>query len=185
MKLDEITRTEVFFTAHLYIACKTHKNLVEKLLIEKLKIDENTKIIDFGFEVCLFRDFAKAGIFKRIGDNSTNKKSFEKQTFDNVFILSNNSINSIVLLEAKVHGRFRPDQIKNMKIASEIIKEKESSRFNKVYLVGLHSSKYSPKEITTKDFDTLIKWKELEEYLPSYRSLFSRADEIYNDRKTS
>jgi len=146
-----------------------------KIFIDKLELSNNLKIIDYSFEVCLFRDFFKAGIFTRV--NEEDRKRFEKQTFDNVFILSDGSI---ILIEAKANQKFSPAQITQMKEASVIIEDK-SERCDKVYLVGLHSSKYHPKESTIKDFDATITWEELAVAVPSFKTIFNRANTIYND----
>ena len=178
MKLEEITRTEVFFTAHLYFACKNNIQGFQKLLLERLGIDQNTQIIDYSFEVCFFRDFAKANLIERLPKESNIRKSFEKQTFDNVYILSDGSI---VLVEAKAHGKFSPGQAKEIKKAAQLIKENKKLLYGKVYIVGLYSSNYSPKESTKAHFDALFTWDELSNIFPSYGCVFNRANEIYNN----
>lgn len=171
-KLREITRSEIFFTSSLNHACEKNIVLFQELLIKKLAIDPRVKIIDTGYELCLFRDFAIDGKIER------QNKSFEKQTFDNVFVLSNNSI---ILVEAKANQKFSPAQIAKMVEAKEII-QKSKSLWNKVYLLGLCSSRYSPKSETTQSFDAVINWSEVAECFSENKAIFERADSIYNDR---
>ncbi|MBE9397876.1 hypothetical protein IOQ59_11465 [Pontibacterium sp. N1Y112] len=172
MKLSDITRTEVFFTGSLYRACENENSGIEKLLKDKLGIGGTVEIIDSSFEVCLFRDFSMAYSLER------ENKSFEKQTFDNVFVLSDGSI---VLVEAKAHQGFDPKQIQQMKKAAEKIVASDIP-FNKVYLVGLCSSEYTPKLSTIASFDAVITWKEISSCFNDEKHTFMRADSIYNDR---
>ncbi len=178
MKLEQITRTEMFFTSHLYFACKENIQDFQKLLLQKLNLDKNTKIIDYGFEVCFFRDFAKAGLIQRLPKQASNRKSLEKQTFDNVYELSNGSI---VLVEAKAQGKFSLNQIISIQKAAQLIENNKSRLYNKVYIIGLCSSKYSPKENTKSYFNALLNWSELSNIFPFYKEVFDRANEIYND----
>lgn len=171
-KLSEVTRTEVFFTSYLYHEFMREPDAFEKLLLGRLKLfDAGVKIIDSGYEICLFRDFAKAGYIDRLD------KSFEKQTFDNVFVLSNKAI---VLIEAKAHQKFSPGQIAKMVDAKKEIK-KSKLHWNKVYLVGVCSSKYTPKPETVKGFDTVLNWKDIDQCFSEPTGVFKRADTIYND----
>jgi len=170
-KLSEITRTEVFFTGSLYHACIKNKDAIESLLISKLGLEETEVITDSGHEVCFFRDFAKEGYINR--ENA----SFEKQTFDNVFIFSENTV---VLIEAKAHQGFSPKQVRYMPDAAEKIKKSRQLPFEKVHLVGICSSKYSPRPNTVRDLDAVITWAEVAMCFHD-DSVFLRADNIYND----
>ncbi|WP_261822837.1 PD-(D/E)XK nuclease family protein [Vibrio neonatus] len=172
-KLSEITRTEVFYTSHLYYGCLNDSESFQTLLIKTLGLSRSVKIVDSGYEICLFRDLAKAGYIDR------ENKSFEKQTFDNVFVLSDESI---VLIEAKANQKFSPSQINNMILAKEKIQSSNDLPWKKVHLLGLCSSKYKPKNTTIKDFDAVITWAEVAACLSDMRSIFERADNIYNDR---
>ncbi|CAA0092726.1 Uncharacterised protein [BD1-7 clade bacterium] len=171
-KLSEITRTEVFFTSYLHHAHVSDSTPIRDLLADKLSLNVDVQIIDSGYEICFFRDFAKEGYIER------EDKSFEKQTFDNVFVLSDNSI---VLIEAKANQIFSPTQIKKMLLAKEMI-EGGKLPWSKVYLVGLCSSKYTPKADTIKDFDAVITWANVAACLNEQKEIFERADKIYNDR---
>ncbi|BDA62257.1 hypothetical protein K5M76_05585 [Shewanella xiamenensis] len=171
-KLSEITRTEVFFTSSLHHAYVSDREPLQTLLINKLGLDSGVEIIDSGYEICLFRDLAKEGYIGR------EDKSFEKQTFDNVFVLSDESI---VLVEAKANQKFSPNQIEKMVLAKEMIQSSELP-WNQVYLVGLCSSKYRPKATTVRNFDAVITWAEVAVCSNEHRAVFERADNIYNDR---
>lgn len=170
-KLSEITRTEAFFTGSLFHASNMKKGAIEALLISKLELDEASEITDSGYEVCFFRDFAKEGYISR------QNASFEKQTFDNVFILSDEAL---VLIEAKAHQGFDPKQIDHMVKAANLIMDSKLP-FKKVYLVGICSSKYSPKPRTVKQLDAVITWSEIAKCFGDDAGIFVRADEIYNN----
>lgn len=175
LKICEITRTEVFFTVSLHYACMDQKNGLQELLKNKLNITKDIEIIDSGFEVCLFRDFAMAYSLER------EDKSFEKQTFDNVFIFSDGSI---VLVEAKAHQGFDPKQIKKLVEAAEKI-ESSDIPFSKVYLVGLCSSKYNPKPSTIAKLQAVVTWNEISTCFRDEEGVFQRANDIYNDRSAN
>jgi hypothetical protein len=175
-RLAEVARAEVFFTAHLYFACKSNPEGFANLLRRELALDQDVEIKDLGFEVCLFRDLSKAGLIPRLSES---RKSFEKQTFDNVYILSDDSI---VLVEAKAHGKFDLKQLDKLGRASKILSN-DLKAFSRVYLVGIHSSLYSPKTSTMEPFDARLTWSKLSVVFPGYADIFNRAEEIYNDRK--
>lgn len=170
--LSEITRTEVFFTSYLHHAFITSPFLFERLLLKSIGIDDTVKIVDSSYEVCLFRDMAKIGYIS-IREN----KAFEKLTFDNVFVLSDNSL---ILIEAQAQQGFNSKQIKNLELARHKI-ETSTLPCERVYLIGLCSSKYSPKADTIKRFNGVITWAEVAECFKNEHAIFERADNIYND----
>jgi predicted choloylglycine hydrolase len=177
MTLASITRTEVYFTSHLYHISKNNKSQMEAFLRCELNLSQTVVIVDSSFEFCFFRDMGTAERMKREKD-----RSFLKQTFDNIYVLSDDSI---VIIEAKAHQKFNPEQIETLYKAKEkIIKH---SNYKSVYLIGLHSSKYSPKKQTiegvngNRGFDATITWKDLAKCFDD--AIFTRADQIYNDGK--
>lgn len=171
-KLSEITRTEVFFTSYLHHAFIASPFLFERLLLKSIGKDETVKIVDSNYEVCLFRDAAKSGYL-----DARENKTFEKITFDNVFVLSDNSI---VIIEAKAQQGFKLAQIENLDAAKgKIINS--SLPWKTVYLVGLCSSKYTPKKDTLKKFDGIITWADIAECFNHERVVFKRADDIYDN----
>ena len=169
--ISQITRTEVFYTASFHFACNEHPGITNHLLQTKLNLSRDISVKDSGFEVCLFRDFAKAGLLPQQG------RDLQKQTFDNVFVLSDNSV---VLLEAKVHQGFNNKQIEQMQTARRIL-EDHGKLWSKVRLLGLCSSEYTPKPDTRAQFDSLMTWRELSECFDSHRALFLQADGIYQN----
>jgi hypothetical protein len=171
MKIREISRTEIFFTGHFYYESLKKKDALESLLFSKLPIQDDVEIVDSGFEVCFFRDYAKAGLIER------QSKALEKQTFDNVFVLSDYSL---IIIEAKAHQKFSPFQIEELRKSKEIILNSKMFKVNNVYLMGLHSSRYSPKAKTTKIFDSCITWMELALIFGDEEGIFQRAENIYN-----
>ena len=170
-QLSDLTRTEVFFTSSLHHAHKDNPRVIAELLSKKLRLPSSLNVTDSCYEVCLFRDLAKAGHIER------QSKSLEKQTFDNVFVLSDNSI---VLVEAKAQQCFSRSQLAQMENARKIIIESPLP-WKQVYLVGIISSRYSPKAETKKKLDGIINWSELSEAFASYSRVFDRADSIYAD----
>lgn len=170
-QLSDLTRTEVFFTSSLHYAHQDNQHAIAKLLSKKLGLPDSLNVTDSCYEVCLFRDLAKAGYITR------QSKSLEKQTFDNIFVLSDNSI---VLVEAKAQQCFSNSQLNQMKKAREIIMQ-SSLPWVQVYLVGIISSRYSPKVETINKFNGIIRWSELSEVFTCYRKVFDRADSIYGD----
>ena len=173
--LQKITRTEVYFTSHLYQVSKNKPAEMGALLCDKLHLSKEVKIEDSSFEFCFFRDMAKNELIERLDDSQ--RKSFEKQTFDNIYILSDKSI---VIIEAKAQQKFAPKQINALVDAKNIIKDSKVFPCEEVYLIGLHSSKYAPKDSTINNFDSTITWAELAKCLGDDERVFARADKIYN-----
>jgi hypothetical protein len=145
---------------------------MESLLQNKLHLPKEAKIVDSSFEFCFFRDFAKAERINRL--EGSQRKALEKQTFDNIYILSDDSI---VIVEAKAHQKFSPKQIILLDNAKKIIKESKNCS---VYLIGLHSSNYEPKPSTIEKFNATITWTELAKCFGD-DEVFKRANEIYNN----
>ena len=145
------------------------------LLSDKLKCSQ--EIIDSSFEFCLFRD-----CFVHFRKN--HHPSQEKQTFDNVFLLQGGTL---ILVEGKAHQTFSTKQVRNlMKAKADILADSiefKGQKIRDVKLIGLHSSKYTPKNREVLDaFDAKLTWSELAKLYPSPEWPFQRADEIYNDR---
>ena len=169
-KISEITRTECFFTMQLYLATQKYFDDMSIFLKYKLRLPQSSVLTDSGFEVCLFRDFAKENLIKK--QNS----SFQKQTFDNVFVFSDSLI---VLTEAKAQQKFSHKQINKMLEAKKIIEK--SNLYEKVLLLGLHSSKYNPMNETVLGFDAIITWDELANNFSNYSVHFKRAEDLYGN----
>lgn len=161
--ISKITRTEVFFTGHLYFDIMDDKSPFEELL-------GGRKIADLGFEVAFFRDWAHKGLIERV---ETDRKSFEKQTFDLFLTLSDKSV---VIIEAKAHGGFNDPQLKQLEKAQNEIKK---LGYSGVDLYGIHSSKYTPSPTTNRYFKRCFTWKEIAELYKKNREIYLRANEIY------
>ena len=180
--LSKMTRCEVFFSVHFHLACEKQPERFLDFVSERLQLQPGDKICDQGFEVCLFRDYAMS----QKSDKSERKgKSFEKITFDNVFVLNNGTL---IIVEAKAHQGFNRKQIRNLRTAKEHILKMNLSLANNlirdVRLIGLCSSKYTPHESTVQEFDALVTWEDLSLVYPNFHEVFERANNLYNDRQT-
>jgi hypothetical protein len=181
MSFNSITRTEVFYTANLHFASINNTELLRQLLQTKLPISDQTKITSSNFELCLFRDLAKAELIDRVNDADIKKlkhiksrKAIEKITFDNAFLLSDSTL---ILIEAKVQQGFSKPQLNVMLEAAKILEH--TGLYRKVYCVGLHSSKYSPRSLY--GLDAMITWREIIEYIGDPDQIFARADLLYRN----
>ncbi|AZQ10059.1 hypothetical protein [Shewanella khirikhana] len=167
-KWAENTREERFFTAVLFHALKINASPFWTKLRDRLIIPSHVTVEDIGYEVCMLRDLAHANLIERV-------KQLEKQTFDLVLTLSNDSI---VIIEAKAHQGYSTKQFNLMKETSEILLKNKNLGIKQVYIAGLHSSKYTP--VSFKDL-SFITWFELAELYPQMSDQFIRANDIYNN----
>jgi hypothetical protein len=131
------------------------------------------RVVDQGYEVCLFRDAARAGL-GLIGRH----RELEKVTFDLLLTLSNREI---VIVEAKAHQGYTRAQINVLHRCRQILQDSESWPAKPVRIAGLCSSRYRIKSRTRADFDALITWNELAGAYVDNRSHYLRADSIYGD----
>ena len=186
-----ISRDERFFCFELYQSLKAdQKGLLtlikeginkEKYKKEDIKYPKRRKFIetiesktfDIGVEVCFYRDLLKWN-----GEGIKEYELPQKRTFD----LALFSEEAIIIIEAKAHQGFDTKQLEEFKNDKEYIEKlfKILDRPHpEVSIVGLHSSKYSPKPTTISPFDSIIKWDKIAEEYPDSKDLFNRANEIY------
>jgi hypothetical protein len=111
-------------------------------------------VSDIGYEVCFFRD-SRHGEVKLI---KSRRPKLEKQTFDLVLWLSDQSM---IIIEAKAQQSFHNNQLGMLKKAKGLIQELSVNLVPNVYLVGLCSSKYTPKNETKQQLDTVITWVDI------------------------
>jgi hypothetical protein len=176
-KWAEVTREERYFTGILFHDVLQDSKPLWNLLQRKLKFTPNVAILDVGYEVCFFRDAYHAEpkiINKR-------QRLLEKQTFDMVLWLSNQSL---IIIEAKAQQGFKTEQLKMLCRSREIMLGLSTPDYpmTRILLVGLVSSRYKMKESTVRHFDTIIVWNEIAESYPAHTTDYNRADEIYGDK---
>jgi hypothetical protein len=183
---SEISREERFFTCLLFHEIRKHdeglKNgpflsLVRSRLRDSSEpIGDDVELTEVGFEVCFFRDLFAAGKISK-------KDRFSpKETFDLVLFLSDGTI---IIIEAKAHQGFRSEQLETLKAAKKTIEERHMFGINRVCLVALHSSLYSPKSETFKNtFCFSIKWKDVTELSKENKTkkLYNHADALYKKK---
>lgn len=167
-KWSDYTREERFFTAVLFSELLKDPQPLWELLAPRVGESPAARVVDIGYEVCLFRDLAHANFIARSSE-------LRKQTIDLVLTLSTNSI---VLIEAKAHQSFSLDQVKNLQRAREKLLDELGAAA--VHLVGLHSSRYRPTRLAASDMNlVLTTWSELRTLYPAIATQIDRADEIY------
>jgi len=190
---DSITRDERFFCSELFHQLRSDQTGVLSLIkegINRKKYDSKnindqdkerldflknieTKEFDIGFEVCFYRD-----LLKLYGKGIKGTGLPPKRTFDLAFF----SEEAIVIIEAKAQQGFDTKQLEDfkkdrddIKLLSKIIGKK----MPRVYIVGLHSGRYTPRTDTKDYFDSLINWKDIAEKYPESKELFNRANDVY------
>ena len=169
---SEISREERFFTAMLFHDVLAKSGPLLRLLVEKLRLPQQSKIIDVGFEAAFFRD---AALDKRIESSP----ALEAQKFD---LLLGFSDKRTAIIEAKAQQGFRTDQIKMLHKARALMEESRLWPATKVHIVGLWSSQYSPRQKTRNSFDAFLTWLEVADLYPENQEIYRRADAIYSDR---
>ncbi len=197
-KWDHITRDERFFCSELFHNLRSDQKGFLSLIKESLNLKKydsknitdqdkerldflkniDTKEFDIGFEVCFYRD-----LLKLYGKGIKGTDLPPKRTFDLAFF----SEEAIVIIEAKAQQSFDTKQLKDfkkdrddIKLLSKIIGKK----MPKVYIVGLHSSNYTPGTTTISVFDSTIQWDKIAEIYPDSKDLFCRANEIYPNKNS-
>jgi len=168
---SEISREERFFTSILYRDLLNNSSSLWKELKQKLKIKGEVSVKDVGYEVCFFRDAAHENLLNP-------QPKFQKLTFDLVLFLSNNSM---VIIEAKAHQSYDTKQLNNLAEARNLILNDDKCKVKVVYLVGLHSAKYSPNDTILEKLDACLTWDNIINYYKDNKEYYKRANKIYND----
>jgi hypothetical protein len=172
---SEVTRDERFFCQHLYsiIQQKGEDEFVSYLIHEhqaQLSATENWEV---AYEVCFYRDLWHHR--KKQGPLFSPKRTFDLCLF---------SDNAIVVIEAKVHQEFDPEQLKSFeKDRTQLEIETEVAN---ILISGLASGQYKPDEDVLNVFNgPYLTWSELSQFYDD-DLLLKRADEIYEpDQKRS
>jgi len=167
----EITREERFFTCALFNDMRQDCKPLWTTLGARLGCSPDVSVVDVGFEVCFFRDVARAGLIER-------NPSLEKQTFDLVLTLSNGAV---VIIEAKAQQCLSTSQARMLRHARELMQVSSEWPAKEIYLVALCSSKYTPRQSTREYFEAFILWKEVATFYPDNEVAYRRADSIYGD----
>ena len=183
----QVTREERFFCAELFVVirqgvrefvqflvCENH--WTERAVGEEVLRLEPDLYWDPAYEVCFYRDMLRVIGDGRLGLDSDTLKRIRKRTFDLALLSSE----AIILIEAKAHQGFDRKQLNDVEKDRERVEEWTG---RKPVIVGLVSSKYTPKCETRNTFDLMIRWKDLARWCGDERArrVFTRADEIYGD----
>jgi hypothetical protein len=172
-KWSALTREERFFTCILFgdLACDPRP--LWGLLRNQIGYSRSVRVIDQGYEVCLFRDAArpKYGLVRR-------HEELEKVTFDLILTLSNRAM---VIIEAKAHQSYSRAQIEVLHRCQKILQNTRTWPAKPVHIAALCSSRYQISDRTRGDFDALITWGQLAESYSDNRSHYLHADSIYGD----
>jgi len=187
---DNITRDERYFCSELFHNLRSDQSGILSLIKEGIIAEEKndkerlnflknieSEKFDIGFEVCFYRDMLK---WYRKGIRGTGLS--QKRTFD----LALFSDDAIIIIEAKAQQGFDSKQLvdfeEDKKKNIEILFNKFiHQKVPKVFVIGLHSSKYTPKSTTKIYFDSIIKWKDLATKYPKSKELLNYADSIYRN----
>lgn len=197
---QEITREERYFCSFLFHDIR--KDIREgyspflellresaKSLNKQLGVDDKSKIVDAGYEVCYFRDMDRleenGKLEKKLRAKSSLQNlnlNFSKQTFDLMLWLSDESV---VIIEAKAHQSFKTKQIGMLITARDVLKHGLGIR---TYIASLRSSHYHPKQTTRNLFNADVTWSQLQEVYghreTGQGSIYKRADDIYRSKPT-
>lgn len=163
---SNITREERFFCQHLY-QCLMSKQISKFLNLVETKgtISQKHHILDIGFEVCFYRDYAKH--FKMPLAGLSPKRTFDLALF---------SADAIFIIEAKAQQGHSPSQV--MSFVRDKLQVQSLIKVPFVYLVSLTSSKYKIPEGLRDMFDVHLTWSEIAAIYEN-DDIFRRADKIY------
>lgn len=186
---NEISRTELLFTSHLYeMVRKDIKKFVRFLNgKEGFKLNERLEW-EVSFEVAFYRDFlVSQGKYQSYKNGYSPKRTFDLCLF---------SEEDIVIIEAKAQQRFTSGDTdmfkKNKVLVKKIIEEVISKDINiNVYIVALATTKYFNNMgiYGNRDFfdviDKRITWDEINQLYENDlrcsidKNIFKRAESIY------
>ena len=167
----DIAREERYFCLELYNEMR--KDL--KPFLGLLEISKE-KQFDIGFEVCFYRDLLKAH-----GRGIKETEFPQKRTFDLALFAED----EIIIIEAKAQQGFDNEQLKifknDIKKIDNLFKEIYKEPIKNKRLIGICSSKYTPKEDTKEQFhnNKIITWAQIADVYPDNKEIFRRADDIY------
>lgn len=176
-KWEDITRDERLFCAHLYFVARKNIKPLLQLLLDTGAINTAESELDWeiAYEVCFYRDYIfKLGVngIKSIG--RTPFSHLRKRTFDLCLF----SEKKMIIIEAKAQQGFSTEQLQyftnDINQLNELI-----SNCPEIVLVGLASSRYSPKKETSEIFQSLMNWKELYDIYEEPR--FLQADNVFRN----
>jgi hypothetical protein len=171
-KWAEITREERFFASELFQEIKVDPEPFLSQFRAELQLSAKKTVQDTCYEVCIARDLWHAKLLEK------RCKPLEKQTIDIVLTLTGNDL---LLIEVKAHQGFGSAQIETMEKLEEHLRNFYPS-VGKIYLGGLHSSKYTPRNIRMHfPSFAMCTWKSLLPHYPHISSQIRRADEIYRN----
>lgn len=170
-KWADITREERFFTCLLFHDIRQNSEPLWKHLSPKLTAEAGATIVDVGYEICFFRDAFLVNLIEH-------HPAIQKQTFDLAFTLSSGTV---IFIEAKAQQGYTMKQLKELQASRKRIEDSLLFPFKKIYLAGLFSSKYNPKQSTRSIFDLYFFWKDIVNIYPHNSTAYERADSIYQD----
>ena len=176
----EVTREERYFCAELYCAVKENISkfiaFLDSKYPRKINMNSNWKV---GYEVCFYRDWAKMYPEKsRIVQAERDRPLSKKRTFD-LALFSNSQA---ILFEAKAQQCFTAKQAEEFESYRELFRL--CTGVAEVHTAAIISSKYTPRDTTTKYFslnNPLISWEMLACLFDSKSQIFRRADSIYRN----
>ena len=170
-KWSTITREERFFTAILFLDLQSDPNPFWRFLSKQLPTEQDSSVVDIGYEVCFFRDAARAGLIER-------QPQLEKQTFDLTLTLSSQAL---VLVEAKAQQGYSTLQLDQLEEAKQRIIQSGLCPVHEVHLVAVCSSKYRPQPSTSQRFAAFVHWDEIARLYSQHATQYQRANQIYGD----
>ena len=148
-KWSALTREERYFTCILFSDIAGDPAPIWRLLRQQLGYSNRVRVIDQGFEVCLFRDASRPE-FRLVKRHP----ELEKVTFDLILTLSNKAM---VIIEAKAHQSYTRAQIDVLNRCKSILEKTKSWPARPIHIAGVCSSLYQLEDRTRKEFDALIR----------------------------
>jgi hypothetical protein len=170
------SREERFFCFELYAMAKLGAGKFAEWLISASGLNgiSQSDKWDIGVEVCFYRDFLWHNGLSAAKEGFSRKRTFDLCLF---------SERSIIVVEAKVFGRFDMDTCKVFEKDRFFIKKLLKRDDLSVYLVALASSRYfkNAQRYGNKDtlaiFDGQLSWHDA--FLQYKNPLFNQADDLY------
>ena len=186
----QVTREERFFCAELFFSIRQDVRRFIRFLNASARTVGAGKWavldpeIDYEptYEACFYRDLKhqdpRIWLVGEVESRRLLKRTFDLALFSN---------EAIILVEAKAHQSFDTKQLKSIdddrtSIAGFV--QRRTRRNVKLLVVGLTSSKYTPKPDTRSHFDLMVTWGDLVRlYGDDDRAsrIFQRANDIYGD----
>lgn len=172
LRIDDVTREERYFMACLFFEVRENPGpFIELLHRNGILATPKETMVDWGFEVAVFRDFP-------IDRKEFHSRRHKKITFDAILVTTG----TVVVFEAKAQQSFINKQFSRQLEDICAITDLQVFGRKGVKLCAITSSRHSPKPSVTSKIAGIVRWSDLASVYPKSAKQFLRADRIHGEK---